>query len=151
MSSPPERANGNLGVRHGEWGEAMAVEHLRRHGFEIIERNVHPVTNDQRLEIDIIAWDRASDALVFIEVKQHKAISPFARRMRSVDRRKRENLRRACVTWKCANKWNGAVRFDVMEVYGVPEGGRPVIDHIRNVHLFGRRDRFVRWDGDEGE
>jgi len=149
MSSPHKANNGNLGVRHGEWGETMAVEYLRRHGFEIVERNVHPVAKDQRLEIDIIAWERESDTLVFVEVKQHKKVSRYARRLRSVDTRKRANLRRACVTWKSVNKWDGGVRFDVMEVYGVPEGGKPVIDHIRNVHLFGRRDRFVRWRGDE--
>jgi len=149
MSSQPRRTNGNLGVRHGEWGEAMAVDHLRRHGFVIVERNVRPVERDRRLEIDVIAWERESDTLVFVEVKQHKTLSPYARRLQSVDRRKRENLRRACVTWKCVNKWNGSVRFDVVEIYGVPEGGEPVIDHIRNVHLFGRADRFVRWDGDE--
>jgi len=149
MPSPPKRKNDNLGVRHGEWGEAMAVEYLRRHGLEIVERNVHPVARDLRLEIDIIAWERESDTLVFVEVKQHKTISRFARRLRSIDKRKRANLRRACVTWKSVNKWDGGVRFDVVEVYGVPEGGEPFIDHVRNVHLFGRADRFVRWNGDE--
>jgi len=149
MSSPRERTNGNVGVRHGEWGETVAVEHLRRHGFEIVERNVHPVGNDLRLEIDVVAWERESDTLVFVEVKQHKTMSPYARRLRSVNRKKRENLRRACTVWKCVNGWRGAVRFDVVEVYGVPEGGSPVVDHVRDVHLFGRSERFVRWNGDE--
>jgi len=146
---PRKANNGNLGVRHGEWGEAVAVEHLRRHGFEIVDRNARPVERDRRLEIDIVAWERESDTLVFVEVKQHKKVSAHARRLQGVNRKKRLNLRRACVAWRRVNRWHGDVRFDVMEIYGVPQGGSPVIDHIRDVHLFGNAERFVRWSGEE--
>ena len=144
---PPRRRKGaNLGVDHGEWGEDVAVEFLRRGGFEIIERNPRPVAGDLRLEIDIIAWERKTDTMVFVEVKQHATMSPYARRLQSVNRRKRENLRRACNAWRRVNKWHGAYRFDVIEIYGTPEGGRPVIDHIDHVRLFARGERFVKWD-----
>ena len=136
----------NVGQMHGAWGEDVAVEFLRRRGFEIIDRNSRPVKDDERLEIDVVAWDRASDTMVFVEVKQHARISPYARRLRSIDRRKRQNLRRACGSWRRANRWLGAYRFDVVEVYGVPGGGRPVVDHIRNVELFPPRGRFVKWN-----
>lgn len=135
----------NVGARNGAWGEDVAVEHLRRSGFEIIERNTRPVAKDGRLEIDIVAWDRASDTMVFVEVKQHARLSPYARRLQSVNRRKRQNLRRACGAWRRVNRWLGAYRFDVVEVYGAPGGGRPVVDHIRNVRLFPPRGRFVKW------
>ena len=130
---------------HGAWGEDVAAEYLRRGGFEIIERNTQPVRDDQRLEIDIVAWERKTDTIVFVEVKQHATLSPYARRLRSVDRRKRENLRRACNAWRRTNRWHGAYRFDVIEIYGTPDGGRPVIDHIERVELFARRGRFVKW------
>lgn len=143
---PQQPKSANIGVRHGRWGEDVAVEYLRRGGFEIVERNTRPVRNDQRLEIDIVAWDRKSDTIVFVEVKQHSAFSPYARRLRSVDRRKKENVRRACVAWRILNKWRGAYRFDVIEIYGTPDGGRPVIDHIDNVELFAHRGRFVKWN-----
>ena len=136
----------NLGVVRGAWGESVAVEHLRRGGYEIIERNTRPVARDERLEIDIVAWDRAKDTMVFVEVKQHAALTPYARRLRSIDRRKRRNLLRACNTWRRINRWRGNFRFDVVEVYGVPEGGRPVVDHIKDVALFVKRDRFVNWN-----
>ena len=139
------RRTGNVGVLHGMWGETVAVDHLRRHGYEIVERNSRPVERDERLEIDIVAWDRRKDAMVFIEVKQHAKPSPYARRLQSVDRRKRMNLRRACNAWRRTNKWHGAFRFDVIEIYGVPEGGKPVIDHISDVELFAKRGRFVNW------
>ena len=54
----------NIGVLHGAWGEAVAVGHLRRHGYEIVDRNSRPVERDERLEIDIVAWDRKKDAMV---------------------------------------------------------------------------------------
>ena len=136
----------NLGVARGAWGERVAAEHLRRNGFEIVERNVRPVGRDERLEIDIVAWDRKRDEMVFVEVKQHADLAPYARRLRSVNRRKRQNLLRACNAWRRINRWHGAFRFDVVEVYGVPEGGSPVIDHISDVRLFAKSDRFVNWN-----
>ena len=143
---PKRKRSDNIGVLHGEWGENEAVAYLRRHGYEIVERNSRPVERDERLEIDLVAWDRRNDAMVFVEVKQHAKPSPYSRRLRSVDKRKRENLHRACNAWRRVNRWHGAFRFDVIEVYGVPEGGRPVIDHIEKVDLFAKRGRFVKWN-----
>ena len=143
---PKRKTSDNIGVLHGEWGENEAVAYLRRRGYEIVERNSRPVEKDERLEIDLVAWDRRNDAMVFVEVKQHAKPSPYSRRLRSVDKRKRETLRRACNAWRRVNRWHGAVRFDVIEVYGVPEGGRPVIDHIKKVDLFAKRGRFVKWN-----
>lgn len=139
-------ASENIGRCNGEWGECVAVEHLRRSGFEIVDRNSRPCAKDGRLEIDIVAWDRAADTMVFVEVKQHAHMSPFARRLQSITRRKRQNLRRACGAWRRINRWLGAYRFDVVEVYGTPGGGRPVVDHIRNVALFPKPDRFIKWN-----
>ena len=136
----------NVGVLHGLWGEAVAVDHPRRHGYEIVDRNSRPVEKDERLEIDIVAWDRRKDAMVFVEVKQHATLSPYARRLQSVDKRKRMNLRRACNAWRRTNRWHGAFRFDVIEIYGVPGGGKPVIDHISDVELFAKPGRFVNWN-----
>lgn len=136
----------NVGVRRGAWGESVAVAHLRRAGFEILDRNACPVKRDRRLEIDIVAWDQKKDVMVFVEVKQHAKSSCYARRLQSIDRRKRLNLRRACREWRRINKWDGAYRFDVIEIYGTPEGGCPIIDHIEDVELFSQRGRFVNWN-----
>lgn len=146
MRRPSERDRAdNLGVVRGAWGEAVAAEHLRRRGFVIVERNARPVGDDARLELDIVAWERKSDTMVFVEVKQHATLSRYSRRLRSIDRRKKRNQLRACNAWRRTNKWRGAFRFDVIEIYGVPEGGAPVIDHIENVRLFAKSDRFVNW------
>lgn len=139
------RHNDNIGVAHGKWGEDVAVKYLRTHGFEIVDRNPRPVERDKRLEIDIIAWDKRNDVMVFVEVKQHACLSDYARRMRSVNKRKKQNLRRACNAWRRIMKWQGSFRFDVIEIYGVPGKGQPIIDHISNERLFVGQDRFVKW------
>ena len=69
------RETSNVGVRHGEWGEDVAVEFLRVHGYEIVDRNVRPCSRDRRLEIDVVAYDRMYDVMAFVEVKQHAAKS----------------------------------------------------------------------------
>ena len=135
----------NIGVVHGEWGERIAVELLRRKGWEIIDRNTRPYSRDERLELDIVAWDPATDTMVFVEVKQHKKHSPWERRLRSVDREKKRNLRLAANAWRRKNRWAGGYRFDVIEIYGEPGSGAPEIDHIENVRLFVPEAQFVRW------
>ena len=101
----------NVGVEHGAWGEDVAVEYLRVHGYEIVDRNVRPCRRDQRLEIDVIAYDRMYDVMAFVEVKQHATMSPYKRRLSRVNRRKKANLRRACNAWRRVNTWHGDFRF----------------------------------------
>jgi len=136
----------NVGVIRGRWGEDVAAEWLRRGGCGIIERNVRPYARDRRLEIDIVAYDAQEDTIVFVEVKQHARRSEFQTRMRSVDRRKLQLLRRACNAWLRRNRWQGGYRFDVVEVYGEPGGARPEIDHVKRVRLFADPERFVDWE-----
>ena len=139
------RENPTLGGRNGRWGEDRACDYLRACGYEIFERNVNPCVRDGRLEIDIVAYERASDTLVFVEVKQHKSHSPFQSRLRSVDKRKLRNLRLACNAWRRTNGWRTGYRFDVIEIYGEPGGVRPVIDHIEDVALFTPKNQFINW------
>jgi len=136
----------NIGVTNGEWGENVAVEHLRLAGMEIVDRNVRPYARDRRLEIDIIAYDPPSDAMVFVEVKQHSRHFAEERRIRSVDREKLHRLRTACNAWRRHNRWDGNYRFDVVEVFGSPGTRAPEVDHIRRVNLFTPANRFVGWD-----
>ena len=136
----------NVGVAHGRWGEEVACATLRCEGYEIVERNSRPCRWDRRLEIDIVAYDKPRDMMVFVEVKQHRARSPRQRRLRSVDGRKRRLLLTACRTWLRRNAWKGAYRFDVVEVYGEPGSRRKVeVDHVERVRLFENERKFVNW------
>lgn len=139
----------NAGREHGKWGEDVAAAWLASHGYSIVERNARPYAPDRRLEIDIVAYEKKTDALVFVEVKQHARVSPFQRRLRSVDSRKRQLLLCACRAWMRTARWRGSHRFDVIEVYGTPEARAPPrIDHIERVRLFTPPARFVDWYGD---
>lgn len=135
----------NIAKAHGEWGEHMAAKALKRRGMEIVECNSRPCALDKRLEIDIVAYEPESDTLVFVEVKQHKSFSPYQRRLRSLDKRKRINMRKVCNAWRRKNKWDGGCRFDVVEIYGTPEDGEPEIDYVENVNIFTAKSRRVRW------
>ena len=135
----------NIGVAHGQWGEDVAIEMLRLKGYVIVDRNSRPCPFNRRLEIDVVAYDKESDAMVFVEVKQHARHAIGESRLRSINRSKMSNLRKACNAWRRSNRWLGAYRFDVVEVFGEPGHGRPEVDHIERVALFGPRERFVRW------
>lgn len=134
-----------LAAIHGEWGENIASERLRREGLIIVERNSRPLKKDQRLEIDIIAYDPRCDTMVFVEVKQHSYHLFCERRLRSFDERKQRNLRMACAAWRRANSWHGDCRFDVIEVFGTPNSGNPEIDHIQHVYLHSPSIDSVSW------
>ena len=135
----------NVSVQNGRWGEDMACNFLRAKGYQIIERNVFPCPNDQRLEIDIIAYEIAKDEIVFVEVKQHRTHSPYESRLRSINRRKLKNLRLACNAYRRANHIEKGYRFDVVEIYGEPSSDRPEIDHLEDVRLFVTQPKFVKW------
>lgn len=136
----------NIGKRNGQWGEDVACRFLKGKGYSIIDRNVRPYAKDRRLEIDIVAFAAPTDTVVFVEVKQHAERTAYDMRLRSVDRRKKRLLLRACRAWLRANRWTGSHRFDVIEVYGSPDGLFPAeVDHVERVRLFAPADRHVNW------
>lgn len=75
----------------GDICEGVAVKHLKRHGFEVIQRNYQKKWG----EIDIIA--RESDLLHFIEVKG--ATDPKVKPEENVSPWKLKRLYRAIQTW----------------------------------------------------
>ncbi len=142
-NAEPRNSVANIGVEHGKWGEDMAALKLKSEGFEILARNVRPYSRDRRLEIDIIAYEKETGTLVFVEVKQHSKHWEWEGDTRGVDVKKRQNMCKACRAWLRAHPWDGGYRFDVIEVYGVPEGGKPEVRHIKRVNIFETKSRFV--------
>ena len=136
----------NRSVANGLWGERTAVWMLRHKGYRLLARNCRPYRRDKRLEIDVVAYDQAARTLVFVEVKQHAKRQDGYARLRSITPHKCRLLRRACQAWLRSNRWQGAYRFDVIEIYGVPRSRQlPVIDHIERVRLFAQESIFVDW------
>ena len=127
----------------GEWGEDVALKYLVQKGWRLVARRVRPCVHDRRCEIDLIVRTRDRRSLAFVEVKTHKAHSPRASRLWRIDRRKKNVLLRACSCWIMHERWHGNFRFDVVQVYGEPDGAQPPeIDHIENVPLFPPKWRF---------
>ncbi len=144
MALPENKTN--VGVSHGAWGEQIAVAFLKRKGFELVAQNVRPCRWDRRLEIDLVVQNKKDNLLVFVEVKQHKERTPYDRRLRSITKHKKDLLRKACRAWLAQNRWTGAYRFDVIEVFGAPEEPTLLeVDHIERVQLFTTNERYVNW------
>jgi putative endonuclease len=52
-------------LRLGRWGEKIGINYLREHNYQIISRNYRKKWG----ELDIVAFDRKSKEIVFLEVK----------------------------------------------------------------------------------
>lgn len=144
-SSPDNAASAqNRSVARGVWGEEVAARFLLRKGWLIVDRNVRPYERDERKEIDIVAYCKEDNMIVFVEVKTHKTHPDFAPRAWGVDRTKKMNLLPAFRAWLRSRKWAGNYRFDIVEVYG-DGSDAPEIDHLVNVPIFPASDRFYRY------
>lgn len=117
--------------REGAWGEELAARWLRRElGWKILARNVR---YGPRLELDIVARQKSPPVLVFVEVKTSRSESlgrPFAR----VDAAKRRAQSRAALRYLRALKAPVPhIRFDVVEVVGLPDHpAPPLVRRIEN-------------------
>lgn len=112
--------------RVGSYGEQVAVNHLQRHGFVILDRNWRCELG----EIDIIAKD--GDCLVVVEVKTRRS-ERFGSPAEAVTAAKLARLRRLTGRWIAeAGVHPPRVRIDVLAVRPQPSGAARV-DHLRAV------------------
>ncbi len=95
----------------GRYGEKLAENHLQRHGFRILARNLHL----RHAELDLVALEGRT--LCFVEVRLRS--SPrFGSAEESVDRRKRRRLCRAAAEVLATHQLPryDALRFDLVSV-----------------------------------
>jgi putative endonuclease len=105
-------------------GEELAVEHLRKIGYKIIERNFRTQTG----EIDIIAKHKGQ--IVFAEVKTRQN-RRFGHPKLSVTKNKQRKISMAALSYlKKYYSLQTRARFDVVTVQSSPNG--PIIDVIPN-------------------
>ncbi len=108
----------------GKWGERLAAWYLFCHGCRILERNYRY----GRWEIDIVARERRTGVLLFVEVKT-RSNTAFGRPADAVTAQKQLFLTRAAEGYlKTYDGFDALTRFDVVEVYTKP---------LRIVHLPG--------------
>ena len=111
----------------GRWGEDIAGEYLKKHGYRVIGRNY----GCRFGEIDIITENRKY--VVFVEVKMRKD-DRFASAMEFVTVEKQRRVIATAQLWLTQNETALQPRFDVVEVYA-PEGiltKEPKIHHIED-------------------
>lgn len=95
----------------GKTGEDLAVRHLKKNGYTIIQTNYR----NKLGEIDIIAKDK--DVIVFVEVKTRKD-NRFAHPKEAVTLKKQMTICRVAQAWlKIHKKTNERARFDVVAVF----------------------------------
>ena len=121
----------------GKRGEQVAARYLRRHGYDILERNLH-ISHE---EIDIIAINK--QCIAFVEVKTRTMRPEDADRLSApasaVTYAKQEHLIRAANAYLAKNYCKLQPRMDVIEVYLSPEKDLRAIDRLleRMAALFG--------------
>ncbi len=93
----------------GKKGEALAVAHLQKHGYQVLETNWRKGS----LEVDIIA--KKEDILVIAEVKTRRT-SYFGEPEEFVTRAKQKNLIRAANLYININNLDLETRFDIISV-----------------------------------
>ncbi len=101
----------------GARAEALVALHLERDGFVLLAKNARV----GRLEIDLVA--RRGRLVVFCEVRARTS-DAFMSPAESIDRRKRERIRRAAAGWlRAARLGDVDVRFDAASVvFDTPSG-----------------------------
>lgn len=116
----------------GRHGELLAVQHLARAGYEIVERNWRCRAG----ELDIVAAD--ATALVFCEVKTRVAggrrgpVGP----LESIGTTKRRRLRLLAREWLATQSGDRAhrpgLRFDAIGITVDRSGGLLALDHVED-------------------
>ncbi len=110
----------------GRQGEQLAVEHLRKAGFRILDRNYRCADG----ELDIVAADRRT--LVACEVKTRSDVR-YGTPIEAVTNAKLRRIRRLAVHWVLTH---GVIfdelRVDIVGVLRSPSG-EFTIEHIRGV------------------
>ena len=106
-------------MARGRWGEARAVAHLRRLGYEIVDQNWRSPEPGVRGELDIIAT--CGSTLVFVEVKaRRRRAGAYGGAVSAVDSAKQSRVRALAESWLRAADWEPEmVRFDVIAIDGV--------------------------------
>ena len=121
-----------VSLLRGKFGEDAACEFLKRNGYKIIRRN----WQFKHREIDIIAVEKCSGIIVFVEVKLRNLDADISGYF-AVSKRKRAILRTACLEFlKKFCEESVSYRFDIIEISYDEVSKTKNIHHYENVPLF---------------
>ncbi len=115
------------GNRLGRTGEQLAAEHLRRLGYEIVERNYRTRWG----ELDIVA--RCGTVLAFCEVKTRRVGGRAGGPFDAVGPGKRAQVRRMAGCWLVERRdrpYADIIRFDAIGVTCDAAGRLVSLEHL---------------------
>ena len=118
----------------GRLGEDLAAAHFERLGFVTLARNARTRAG----EIDLVAFDRATRTLVFVEVKTRTARAgrsgPAQEPLWGLRPRQCRRLRRLACAWLGSERRHRpaarVIRFDAVGVLVDANGGLLRLDHV---------------------
>jgi putative endonuclease len=119
----------------GKIGEQAAADFLKNNGYEILEMNFQNNSGRRLGEIDIIAKDKKTKELVFVEVKtrdsqKYGATLPEE----NITHEKLRKLSKIASAWLYKNNLqDAAYRFDAISVWLDFETRRAKIKHITHI------------------
>lgn len=108
----------------GKDGEDAAASYLRKQGYEIIDQRWHL----HHLELDIVALDKSSGEIVFVEVKT-RSTPQYGEPEEAVDYKKVMATVRAADAYIKQFYRPEPWRFDIISIIGSKENFK--IDHIK--------------------
>ncbi|MEW6609952.1 MAG: YraN family protein [bacterium] len=112
-------------IELGEKGEALALKHLKRHRYKILEQNYKTRSG----EIDIIAKNQ--EVLAFIEVKTRRG-EEFGLPQEAVDIRKQRQMGKVALEYLAKkNLQDIDCRFDIVAITWRPNQ-KPKIELIKD-------------------
>ena len=111
----------------GRYGEQVAVDHLVRSGYRVLDRNWRCRWG----ELDVVAAD--AGCLVVVEVKTRRSASA-GHPLESVTPLKVARLRRLTTAWldEHRDRWWDDIRIDVVAVMR-PARGPASVEHVQGV------------------
>lgn len=109
----------------GDWGEELVAKYLTERGYAILERNYR----SRYGEIDLIAAD--GTYLAFVEVKLRKT-DRYGTAGDYVTKAKQKKIRTTALFFLQQHPVELQPRFDVAEVWDLPELDRPDINYLEN-------------------
>jgi len=109
----------------GEYGEALALRHLYRQGYDILERNF----SCRAGEIDLIGYD--GPVMAFVEVKARSS-QDFGTPAEALAPEQQQRIRRAAATYRRSRHLEHvSFRFDIVAV-DLSVVGKPSCKLIRD-------------------
>ena len=114
----------NMKQDFGKKSESIAVRHLKKRGYKILEQNYRTKLG----EIDIIAKDK--NTLVFVEVKSRRS-GDFGNPKWAITPKKQRTISMVALYYlKTTNQFNIKARFDVVTIIAASDN--PEIEIIKN-------------------